>query len=226
MEYKMFEEKDYFMKMIKEFTTAIGRIMGLKADNKIEASQEVLIETLKYFTDLSIEVIEALPYEILIHKVSGSRQINTEKYLMLGELLTQQADIYEAKGEKPRARNLYLKSLNILMNILFNDDNSVSEQNQNKVKELIEKIGWFNVPNESKLLLVRYYELTKNYAKAEDMLYNLIETNEANKDILAKGIAFYERLTNKDQAELEQGNLPIDEVLEGLANLKEYKNGL
>ena len=79
----MFEEKDYFMKMIKEFTTAIGRIMGLKAENKIEESQEVLSETLKYFTDLSMEVIEALPYEILIHKVSGSRQINTEKYLML-----------------------------------------------------------------------------------------------------------------------------------------------
>ena len=34
------------------------------------------------------------------------------------------------------------------------------------------------------------------------------------------GIAFYERLINKDQTELQKGNLPIDEVLEGLAKLK------
>ncbi len=221
----MFEEKDYFMRMVKEFTTAIGRIMGLKAENKIEESQEVLSETLKHFTNLNKEVIEALPYEILIHKVSGSRQINTEKCLMLGELLTQQADIYETKGEKSRARNLYLKNLNIMINVLVNDDNSVLKQNQDKVNELIEKIGWFNVPNESKLLLFQYYELTKNYAKAEDVLFTLTGTSEANNDILSKGIAFYERLINKDQAELEKGNLPIDEVLEGLSNLKEYKNG-
>lgn len=70
-----------------------------------------------------------------------------------------------------------------------------------------------------------YYELTKNYAKAEDVLFTLTETSEANNDILSKGIAFYERLIKKDQAELEKGNLPIDEVLEGLSNLKEYKNG-
>ena len=222
----MFEDKDYFMRMVKEFTTAIGRIMGLKAENKIEESQEVLSETFEDFTNLNKEVIEALPYEILIHKVSGSRQINTEKCLMLGELLTQQADIYETKGEKSRARNLFLKNLNIMINVLMNDDNSVSEQNQDRVNELIEKVDWFNVPDESKLLLFQYYELTKNYAKAEDVLYNLTETSEANNDILAKGIAFYERLTIKEQVELEKGNLPIDEVLEGLANLKKYKNGL
>lgn len=220
----MFEEKDYLMRIVKQFTTAIGKIMGLKAENKIEESQEVIRDTLKYFTDLKIEVIETLPYDILIHKVSGSRLINAEKYLMLGELLIQQADIYETKGEKSRARNLYTKSLNIKIDILLNDDNLVSEQNLDSVNKLIDKIGLFNLPTESKLLVFRYYVLTENYAKAEDMLYNLLETNGPNKEILRKGIEFYEKLINIDHDKLERGNLPIDEVLEGLANLKEYKN--
>lgn len=220
----MFEEKDYLMRIVKQFTTAIGKIMGLKAENKIEESQEVIRDTLKYFTDLKIEVIETLPYDILIHKVSGSRLINAEKYLMLGELLIQQADIYETKGEKSRARNLYTKSLNIKIDILLNDDNLVSEQNLDSVNKLIDKIGLFNLPTESKLLVFRYYVLAENYAKAEDMLYNLLETNGPNKEILRKGIEFYEKLINIDHDKLERGNLPIDEVLEGLANLKEYKN--
>ena len=214
----MFEEKDYIMKIIQQFTNAVARIMGLKAENKIEESQVVLTDTLKDFTGLNTEILEALPYEILLQRVSG--QTNSEKSLILAELLYQQADIYEIKGELSRARNLYLKNANIMINVLLKGDNSVLEQNQDKVNELIEKIGLLNVPRESLLLLFQYYELTTEYAKAEDVLFELIEKAEANKDLVAKGIAFYERLLNKDQADLQKGNLPMDEVLEGLGNLK------
>ena len=214
----MFEEKDYIMKIIQQFTNAIARIMGLKAENKIEESQVVLTDTLKDFTGLNTEILEALPYEILLQRVS--RQTNSEKSLILAELLYQQADIYELKGELSRARNLYLKNANIMINVLLKGDNSVLEQNQDKVNELIEKIGRLNVSRESLLLLFHYYELTKDYAKAEDVLFELIDKSEANKDLVAKGIAFYERLLNKDQADLQKGNLPMDEVLEGLGNLK------
>ena len=216
----MFEEKDYIMKIIRQFTNAIAKIMGLKAENKIEESQEVLTDTLKDFTGLNKEVLESLPYEILIRKVSGSRQTNTVKSLVLAELLNQQADIFEIRGEMSRARNLYLKSFNIMINVILNDDNSISEQNQDKIDTLIEKIEPFGVPKESRLLLFQYYELTKSYAKAEDVLFGLIDKTEANNDLSAIGIAFYERLISKDQAELQKGNLPIDEVLEGLAKFK------
>lgn len=214
----MFEEKDYIMKIIQQFTNAVAKIMGLKAENKIEESQVVLTDTLKNFTGLNTEILEALPYEILLQRVSG--QTNSEKSLILAELLYQQADIYEIKGELSRARNLYLKNANIMINVLLKGDDTVLEQNQDKVNELIEKIGLRNVPRESLLLLFQYYELTTEYAKAEDVLFELIEKAEANKDLVAKGIAFYERLLNKDQADLQKGNLPMDEVLEGLANLK------
>ncbi|MDQ7092936.1 DUF6483 family protein [Desulfosporosinus sp. PR] len=219
----MFEDKDYLMKMIKEFTISLGKIMGLKAENKIEESQEALNDTLKYVTELNIEVIEALPYDILIHKVSGNRLFNTGKHLMLGELLIQQADIFEIKGEKSRAKNLYWKSLNILINIFLCGDALASEEDKSRIDELIEKIGWFNLPNESKLSLFQYYELTNKYAKAEDVLFDLIKTTEVNQDILTKGIDFYERLINKDPDDLEKGNLPMDEVSEGLATLREYQ---
>ena len=222
----MFEEKDYIMKMIRQFTNAIARIMGLKTENKIEESQKVLTDTLKDFTGLNKEVLEALPYEILIQKVSGSSQINTVKCLVLAELLNQQADIYGINGEASRARNLYVKSLNVMINVILLGDNSVLEQNQDKVNELIDKIGRFKVPKESALLLFQYYELNKNYAEAENLLLELIDKTEANNDLLAKGIAFYERLINTAQADLEKGNLPIDEVLEGLANLNEYRKKL
>lgn len=78
----LFEEKDYIMKMIRQFTNAIARIMGLKAESKILREPRGFKDTLKNFTGLNIEVLEALPYEILMQKVSGSRQINTVKSLV------------------------------------------------------------------------------------------------------------------------------------------------
>ncbi|MGC7872051.1 DUF6483 family protein [Desulfosporosinus sp. SYSU MS00001] len=218
----MFEEKDYLMKMVKEFTAAISRIAGLKDEKNVEESQEVLNETLKSFTDLDIKVIEALPYDILIHKISGNT-INSEKHLMLSELLTYQADIYDLKGETLRAKNLYRKNLNMMLNVLVEQNNPIAEQHNNKIDELLEKIGWFNLPKESKVLLFQYYELIQNYGKAEDVLFNLLKTDKQNDAVLRQGIAFYERLTKKDPAELLEGNLPMDEVFEGLETLKKYK---
>ncbi|TGE34939.1 hypothetical protein E4K67_28050 [Desulfosporosinus fructosivorans] len=208
------------MKMIRQFTNAIAKIMGLKTESKIEESQEVLTDTLKDFTGLNKEVLEVLPYEILIQNVSGSKNTNTVKSLVLAELLNQQADIYEITGEMSRARNLYFKSLNIMINVISDSDNSILKQNQDKVNDLIEKVRGYDIPKESMLLLFQYHELTNNYAKAEDILYKLIEETEANNDLVAKGIAFYERLIHIDPSELKKGNLPIDEVLEGLANLE------
>lgn len=219
----MFEEKDYFMKIVEQFTLAVGKILGLKAENRIEESQEVLDDTLKYFTGLDREVLEALPCEILVSRVSGSREMNAEKCLMLSELLEQQAGIYETKQEMSRARNLYLKSLKIIMTAALDGEDSSLEQHS-QVDGLVAKIGRFALPYESKLLLFQYYELGKNYAKAEDLLFDLVEATEANNDIVAKGQAFYERLMQKDETELEEGNLPMDEVLEGLASLKEHAN--
>ncbi|WP_088186623.1 DUF6483 family protein [Desulfosporosinus sp. FKA] len=217
----MFEEKDYLMKMVKEFTAAISKLAGLKAEKNTEESQEVLNDTLKYFTDLDIKVIEALPYDILIHKISGNT-INSEKHLMLSELLKQQADIYELKGETLRAKNLYIKSLNMMLNVLMEQNDPISEPN-NKVDELLEKIEWHNSPKESKVSLFQYYELIQNYGKAEDVLFNLLKTDEQNDAVLRQGMAFYKRLSQKDPAELQKGNLPMDEVFEGLETLKQYK---
>lgn len=218
----MFEEKDYLTKMIEEFRGAIGKIIGLKAQNRIDESQEVLAETLKTFTNLDKEVLEALPYEILIHKVSGPKQ-NSERCLMLGELLKQQGDIYQLGGEEARARNSYLKSLNIIIYGLLKDDNLLTQQIQDSVDELTENIGWFKASDETKLLLFQYYELIKNYAKAEDVLFSLIDKTQVNEDLLDKGKAYYKRLLNKDPLELEEGNLPYNEVLEGLAAIEKYR---
>ncbi len=71
--------------------------------------------------------------------------------------------------------------------------------------------------------LFSYYELTGRYAKAEDTLVELLETDHVNREILRGGIASYERLQEKSDFDLTAGNFSRDEVKEGLAQLKQVK---
>ena len=73
----------------------------------------------------------------------------------------------------------------------------------------------YKIPKETNQLLFRYYEFAGQYDKAEDVLFKMIMIN--NKDeMVGEGFAFYERLKGKTLMELEDGNLPLDEVIEGL----------
>lgn len=221
----MIAEKDYIMRMIRQFGTALARIRSLKTEQKIEESQNVLAEALKDFTGFHQEVLEALPPDILIQKVSGSGQTDPVRSLLLADLLYQQGDIYELQGEMSKTRNVYIKSLHITLHVLLNGDNLLLEENREKVSCLLEKVRLFRIPKDTKLLLFPFYEFVKNYGKAEDVLLELIDESGTAQELLTQGIAFYERLQSVDAMELEEGNLPLDEVLEGLANLRGYLKG-
>jgi len=56
------------------------------------------------------------------------------------------------------------------------------------------------------------------YARSEDRLFELAKRRP--EEGLQVGIPFYERLLKKTDQELERGNLPRNEVKEGLEELK------
>lgn len=73
--------------------------------------------------------------------------------------------------------------------------------------------------------LFELYKISGQYAKAEDVLYEMIQHTkdfevEKYKGILEHGIRFYEELLNNNDEQLEKGNLPRNEVYDGLNKLK------
>jgi hypothetical protein len=60
--------------------------------------------------------------------------------------------------------------------------------------------------------------MTDRFADAENTLFELIDEQVEN--ILGEAFDFYQRLLNKTDQELDDGNLPKEEVLEGLEYLK------
>jgi hypothetical protein len=64
------------------------------------------------------------------------------------------------------------------------------------------------LPPETQAALMQHYERTGEYAKAEDMLYSLLEVHIDDAEILRFGMGFYQRLLRCSNSELAEGNLP------------------
>src|SRR5579875_4146136 len=83
------------------------------------------------------------------------------------------------------------------------------------------KLHDYELPVKTSLKLLQYYENTGKFAKAEDVLFDTLNTHTPDKVVVQHGIAFYTRLRKKSDATLSGGNLSRVEVEEGLAKLKE-----
>ena len=215
-------QKDYIMRMIEQFTTALATIIGLKSANKIEEQQLVVDKALYDFTGLSESAMETLSYKDLISLVSGFKEINPVKCYIMAELMKEKADVFERLGQTDQAYNLYLKSFSIYADVLLLNQSSELEPNFKTIHQTINKIKQFPLPKETQILLFHYYEQIMNYDKAENVLFELIDQSSDKKVMRSEGIAFYDRLLNKKSEELEKGNLPRDEVLEGLEKLQSF----
>jgi hypothetical protein len=69
-------------------------------------------------------------------------------------------------------------------------------------------------------MLIQHYERIGNFAKAEDTLFALLDSDPGNPAIIEFGIAFYHRILNESNDLLESGNLPRSEAEDGLRELE------
>ena len=69
--------------------------------------------------------------------------------------------------------------------------------------------------------IFQYYRITGRYSKAEDLLYSMIDASSYidKKRLIEEGNLFYKNILNKTDEELERGNLPRNEVLDGINEL-------
>jgi hypothetical protein len=115
---------------------------------------------------------------------------------------------------------MYLKSLSLFIQSVCTDENLRNPTYISKIEKLIDKIGGYAIPHRIRFALFEYFEAVGRFGKAEDMLYELID--EKYPDIIAEGESFYLNLLQKTDRELSDGNLPRDEVVEGLEYLQKF----
>ncbi|WML35750.1 DUF6483 family protein [Clostridium sp. OS1-26] len=207
--------------LVKKFTKALEKILEYKNNGKNEEALSVIDDTFKEIFRLSSKFFSSFSDENLMDMIKTDGTLNADKCIMMAKLLEEEGEIYESQGNHNEAFCLDLKAINLLLEAYINKDNNCDLQSYfSDIDLIIEKISDYKLPISLENKILDYYVKIDKYDKAEDMLYDILQHNNFDKDSIKKGIAFYELLLTKDDESLENSNLPREEINDSLQQLK------
>lgn len=212
-------QRDYFLRMIEMLAQAVAAVLGKKDSKSIEDSLFEIDQAGKMYVGLDSRMIASFADEDLIALFHSGGTFDTNKCVALSEFLYAEARILELRGDNAECLRRYQRSLHFLLEAVTEDPDISAGIYEERITELRQRLQEIILPAPVQKKLFRYYELQKAYGKAEDILFELFDAypHAPRTD----GIEFYKRLLQKEDADLNQGNLPRDEVEAGLRELME-----
>jgi len=214
--------EDYLLKLLKPLAYVVPRLLSLRKDAHYDDALTLIQQTGQQLTGLDPALISALSAQSLTELLAADSPVGAAQCLGLATLFYEQGKIYEAQSKWAEADTAYFNALYLFLRVLPNSDHSVIDENKPLVDDLVFKLKGSALPEAIRYNLFHFYAGIGAYAYAEDTLFDLIELVEQTgsaKAVITDGIAFYQTLKEKSDAELIAGDLPRDEVEQGLQDL-------
>ncbi len=210
-------QRDYLLRMIEMLGQVMAKVLGQK---DLKSTEEALLDidrAGKMFIGLDSVMVSSFSDEDLIALLHSGGALDTNKCLAVAELQYAEGQVLELRNDGKEFLLRYQRSLNFFLEAIIEDRDISAGLYDEKINFLLGKLNDILLPTSVLKKLFQYYEHQGAYAKAEDVLFELIETNPA--ETRNDGIVFYKRLLCKTDDELERGNLPRNEVEEGMREL-------
>lgn len=181
------------------------------ADGDIEKCKKLINKQFRALIGLDVETIDTLSFNTIKDILSKDNQYNAEKYIALGELLKLEGLISE-KEENIQNKLFYYEKIVEAFFEGYEEDETINKKYLNESKEQIEELMQYEISINIEKKIFRLYELLGSFDKAEDLLFQMINETNRDKEIIEQGKAFYNRLKELPQSLLEKGNFSFEEV--------------
>ena len=181
------------------------------ADGDIEKCKKLIDKQFRALIGLDVETIDTLSFNTIKDILSKDNQYNAEKYIALGELLKLEGLVSE-KEENIQNKLFYYEKIVEAFFEGYEEDETINKKYLNESKEQIEELMQYEISINIEKKIFRLYELLGSFDKAEDLLFQMINETNKDKEIIEQGKAFYNRLKELPQSVLEQGNFSLEEV--------------
>jgi tetratricopeptide (TPR) repeat protein len=211
---------DYIMKMIAQLVKALAVIFKLKDTGRLDDAEREINDALQRITGMNSPLVNGLSCESLVATLRGGTELDVGKTLVIAELLKEEGDIWDARGQEEEAYKRYYKALHLYMEALSDPERPQLPDYLSKVDEVAERLEDYVLPFDLRSRMMSYFEQQGAYAAAEDVLLDMIEDDDTDA-ARGAGREFYARMLALTDDELEAGELPRDEVAEGLARLQD-----
>jgi hypothetical protein len=202
---------DYILRMIQQGSIVLSRIIGLKKTGDYQEALQEIDQSLEQVLGLNKEIIRNMDDESIYKILTKDEQIDVNRLGIIADLYKEEGDIFARQGQ-PESHNYYLRSLNYYLLKYTNEEPSQQIEIMNKINDIIKIIGSNEMPSETLFNLFCYYENSKEYEKADNMLITLSIRPETNTYIREETISFYKRLLALEPNELIAGGLELEKV--------------
>jgi hypothetical protein len=213
--------RDYIVRMIEEMGRALAQIRALRQSGRAEAARQMVDAECEKLAALGVTGIVGLSETELLARVCEGQYAQTVhlRTFAVVALLREAAEIAFGEDRMEEAREIYLKALHLLLGVLSQDDPAGFPEFVPGVEAIVTALQDQPLPVQTLVLLMRHYEATGQFAKAEDALFSILDASGADPEVIGFGRAFYERLLRRSDASLVAGNLPRGEAEQGLNEL-------
>jgi tetratricopeptide (TPR) repeat protein len=212
--------KDYILRLAESFGRTLAIILGLRTYNQNEEALIYIDDVLLKTVGLTSGFINSLTEDMLVRAFSPMGQLNIESCLWTAVLLKAEGEIYEDLGNTNESYYHHVKSLHLFLAALTHEPSARDTNLHEQTMALVDKLTGYDLPISTKRLLFAYYEQLGQYNKAEDALFEMLETGQADHALFERGRAFYSRLQARSDSDLLVSNFSRDEIAEGLAQLE------
>jgi hypothetical protein len=212
---------DYIMRMIRQFGQIYAYILGMRRRGQHPLALIAIDNAYRERLGLGTEAVATLSDTQLLALVRFGETADTWRDVgaFVAALLYNEAAILEVQGQPDDAAPRATLALQLLLECELAGDLPLPEYAPPR-DELLTMLRDYELPAKTRVALFTIFAREGGYARAEDALGSLLDERPADEALLSAGLTFYEGLLDHDDAELEAGGLPRDEVLSALVALR------
>ncbi len=216
---------DYILGWIRRYIQWIVEIAGFIKREDWESALRRVDMALRGLLDLGTDSVQSLSDgEILARMTVGDPPpVAQEKCLVMATLLHQLGKIASGKGRRQEARDSHLKALHILVGLRMRPEAEVFPDFVPSLAEVEACLAGEALPARTNAALMIHHEHAGRFDKAENALFELTRSTDADLDVGEIGEGFYQRLLVLSDEALAAGGLPRPEVEAGLAELRAHR---
>lgn len=216
---------DYIMRMIRRLGQIILHIAGLRQRGQYPLALMATDDAMRNALGISSEQVAGRNEREILALIRFADHGDSWRELAayVAAILHAEAAIYQAQGDDELVAPRALLALQLLSEAELAGDELPDYAPPRE--HLLELLHGYLLPAHTRAALLRLYEREGEYARAEDTLFELIAEAQpagagAGADLRAWGIAFFERLLDRDDGELALGGLSRPEVQQALGELR------
>lgn len=219
--------RDYILRQLEQFAAMLAKITGLARNEQWQEASTMTAAELQRLTGVEVRALLQLSESALLARLIESETTLTveSKIFMVATLLKTEGDTLAGQDRTSESREFYLKGLHLLLGTFGQTDATARPDFVPTVETFLSALRDAPLPTETNGMLMQHYERLGEFARAEDALFEILDAEPSQSELLEFGRMFYQRLLNRSDDALSMGNLPRAEVQAGLAELDRRKFG-